>query len=300
MIEFKDITIEDREILNPYLLKNPYGNCDFSFTNIFIWRRTYQTKYAIVDGFLVLLSRGQNFLMPLGEGDLKAVIGKLIDHAKEKGIPFRMVAITPQMEQELNEALKEQLVYLENRDWSDYIYLTQDLIYLKGKKYHSKRNHINKFSADYDFEFIELTKDDIPACKKMHKLWCEENYSVDDEEEMGEVFAVRQALDHFEELGLQGGAIVVDGEMVAFTLGQPVNADTFDIIIEKALSEYATAYTVINRCFAHRKCSRYTYINREEDLGLDGLRRAKLSYHPVCILDKKIAVLKEQQEREAK
>lgn len=294
MLEFKEVTLEDKELLNQYLLKNPYGNCDFSFTNIYIWRKTYQTRYAIVDGFLVLLSRLRVFLMPLGEGDLKGVLHKLMEYATENGIPFRMGAITPQMEELLDETLPETFTYLENRDWSDYIYLTEDLIYLKGKKFHSKRNHINKFSSDHEYSFIELTPEDMPVCAEMHKQWCQENYSVDNEEEMAEVFAVKEALEHFEQLSLAGGAIMVGKKMVAFTLGQPLNGDTFDILIEKALADYALAYTVINRCFAHRKCINYRYINREEDLGLEGLRRAKLSYNPICILDKKIAVLKEK------
>lgn len=292
MLEFKEISLEDKDLLNQYLLKNPYGNCDFSFANIYIWRKTYQTRYAIVDGFLVLLSRLTNFLMPLGEGDLAGVLQKLMAYADEKGMPFRMVAITAQMEQKLNGAMPDRFTYLENRDWSDYIYLTEDLIYLKGKKFHSKRNHINKFSIEHEYSFIELTAQDIPACAEMHKKWCKENYNVDNEEEMDEVFAVKEALRHFEELSLEGGAILVGDKIVAFTLGQPINDTTFDIIIEKALADYALAYSVINRCFAHRKCKNYLYINREEDLGLEGLRRAKLSYNPVCILDKKIAVLK--------
>lgn len=294
MLEFKEITLEDKDLLNQYLLKNPYGNCDFSFANIYIWRKTYQTRYAVVDGFLVLLSRLKNFLMPLGEGDLAGVLKKLMAYADENQIPFRMAAITDQMGQKLDEAMPNTFSYLENRDWSDYIYLTEDLIYLKGKKYHSKRNHINKFSNEYDYCFVELTEADMPACMEMHQKWCEENYSTDNKDEMEEVYAVKEALKHFKELFLQGGAILVGGKVVAFTLGQPINDSTFDIIIEKALKDYAPAYTVINRCFAHRKCINYRFINREEDLGMEGLRRAKLSYNPICILDKKIAVLKEE------
>lgn len=292
MLEFKEITLEDKDLLNQYLLKNPYGNCDFSFANIFIWRKTYQTRYAVVDGFLVILSRLKNFLMPLGEGDLAGVLKKLIAYAEETGNPFRMVAVTPQMEEKLKAAMPGVFEYCENRDWSDYIYLTEDLIYLKGKKFHSKRNHINKFSLEHAYEFIELTGADMKRCSEMHDQWCEENYSDDDKSEMEEVFAVKEALKNFEALSLHGGAITVGEKMVAFTLGQPINENTFDILIEKALGDYALAYTVINRCFAHRKCKNYTYINREEDLGLEGLRRAKLSYNPVLILEKKVAVLK--------
>ena len=292
-ISFKRVTIEDRELLNGYLLNNPYGNCDFAFSNIFMWRDTYKTAYAIVDGFLVLTSEGRYYLMPIGDGDIKKALIHMINDAHRRGIPFKMLAVTPEMEMRLNEVMPGCLTFKENRDWSDYIYLSEDLITLKGKKLHAKRNHINRFMNDHpDFEYLEVASKDIPALAEMHEKWCEQNYERDNEEQWEEARAVKQALAHFDELGLKGGAIKAGGEVVAFTLGQPINNDTFGVQIEKALPDYAAAYSVINQCFARSNALSYKYINREEDLGIEGLRRAKLSYNPVRVLDKKIATLK--------
>jgi hypothetical protein len=162
----------------------------------------------------------------------------------------------------------------------------QDLLLLQGKKYQPKRNHINKFKKLYNYQYNNMTQEDIPECIEMHKQWvlthCKRGSTGFD----NETCATSKALQLFSKLELKGGVLRVDGKVVAFTIGSAINHSTFDVCIEKALPCYDGAYSMINQQFVEHQLTAYQYINREEDAGEEGLRKAKLSYHPVKLIDK--------------
>ena len=173
-----------------------------------------------------------------------------------------------------------------NRDAFDYIYLQSDLATLSGKKYHSKRNHISAFSKKYEWHYEAVNESNIDAVRECARLWYKENADRMSKTMLCEQNGIELMLSNMQSLNIKGGAVFVEGKAVAFCLGSPINSKCFDTHIEKALSEYSEAYTVINREFAKNELDGYMYINREDDLGLEGLRRAKLSYKPAILLKK--------------
>lgn len=293
MIEFKDITLADRERIQAFTLSSQRRNCDLSFANLYSWSFLYQTKYAILDGFLLLrFYAGEElaYMMPVGQGDVKPVLEALIRDAEEQGAKFRILGVCVGMKADIEAALPGQFTFTEDRDYFDYIYLRTDLATLKGKKYQSKRNHINKFKKEYpDYEYKELTPALVPECLKLEEEW-RRDYEGDEQQALdAERRSMTLALTHMEALGLTGGVLHVNGRIAAFTYGAPINHETWDTCVEKADTRIEGSYAMINYEYANRIEEKYTYMNREEDLGLDGLRKAKLSYHPAILLEKCIA-----------
>lgn len=297
MITFRDITIGDKDTITQYTMNSCRRNCDLSFSNLCSWRFLYNTQFAIVNGFLVFKfwAAGElAYMMPVGEGDLKTVLHELIEDARKEGEPFCMLGVCSCMREDLEEIMPGQFTFTADRDYADYIYLRSDLATLKGKKFQSKRNHINKFRNTYpDYEYLPITPERISECLQLEAEWCKANDCDQQEGTGNERRALVYALEHFEELGLTGGLLRVDGKIVAFTFGMPINKETFGVSVEKADTNIDGAYAMINYEFANHIPEQYIYINREEDLGIEGLRKAKLSYQPVTILEKYMACLKE-------
>jgi hypothetical protein len=297
-IVFKAISIADREAITSFTMKNPYRNCDFSFTNMCSWRFLYKSEYAVVDGFLLIRFRLDEderpvYMCPLGEGDLSHAIRLLEEDSLSQGHPLRMLGITPEGKRAIEQAFPNGFRFIPAREYSDYIYLREDLATLSGKRYQAKRNHVNKFNKQYNYKYLPITPELVPECLTLECKWYMANRTDEDAEELSyERRSLTFALQHAVELGLMGGAICVDGQIVAFSFGSPVNEDTFDVHVEKADIRYDGVYSVINREFASRVPAQYTYINREEDLGIPGLRQAKESYRPAILLEKNIAIKK--------
>lgn len=298
MITFKDVTIRDKDTITQYTMNSCRRNCDLSFSNLCSWRFLYNTQFAIVDGFLIFKfwAAGElAYMMPVGEGDLKKVLGELIEDARREGGPFCMLGVCSCMCEDLEAIMPGQFTFTADRDYADYIYLRSDLATLKGKKFQSKRNHINKFRNTYpDYEYLPITPERVSECLQLEAEWCKANDCDQQEGTGNERRALIYALEHFEELGLTGGLLRVDGKIVAFTFGMPINKETFGVSVEKADTNIDGAYAMINYEFANHIPEQYIYMNREEDLGIEGLRKAKLSYQPVTILEKYMACLKEQ------
>jgi len=278
-------------------MKSDRRNCDLSFSNLCSWRFLYDTQFAVVDNFLVFkFWAGEQlaYMMPVGTGDLKAVLWELIEDARKENQHFCMLGVCSNMRADLEAILPEQFTFTEDRDYADYIYLRSDLSTLKGKKFQAKRNHINRFRNTYpDYEYTPITPDRIQECLDLEAEWCKVNNCDQQEGTGNERRALIYALHNFEALGLTGGILHVNAKIVAFTFGMPINHETFGVHVEKADTSIEGAYAMINYEFANRIPEQYIYINREEDLGLEGLRKAKLSYQPVTILEKYMACLKE-------
>jgi hypothetical protein len=258
----------------------------------------YHTKFAIINNFLVFKFWAGDelaYMMPVGEGNLEETLNELIEDARQEGEPFCMLGVCSCMREDLEAIMPGQFGFTVDRDYADYIYLRSDLATLKGKKFQSKRNHINKFRNTYpDYKYSPITKDRIQECLELEAKWCKANDCDQQEGTGNERRALIYALNHFEELGLTGGILHVNGQIVAFTFGMPINKETFGVHVEKADTSIDGAYAMINYEFANHIPEQYIYINREEDLGIEGLRKAKLSYHPETILEKYMACLKEQ------
>lgn len=298
MIAFRDITIQDKDTITAYTMNSCRRNCDLSFSNLCSWRFLYHTKFAIINNFLVFKFWAGDelaYMMPVGEGNLEEVLNELIEDARQEGEPFCMLGVCSCMREDLEAIMPGQFGFTVDRDYADYIYLRSDLATLKGKKFQSKRNHINKFRNTYpDYKYSPITKDRIQECLELEAKWCKANDCDQQEGTGNERRALIYALNHFEELGLTGGILHVNGQIVAFTFGMPINKETFGVHVEKADTSIDGAYAMINYEFANHIPEQYIYINREEDLGIEGLRKAKFSYHPETILEKYMACLKEQ------
>jgi hypothetical protein len=300
MIPFKPIDLNDKDAIASYTYPSHYLNCDFSFANMCSWSFFYESEFAIADGFLLIrFLIGQNgnkrraYMPPVGTGDLRHAIRLLEENARADGQPLRILGVTPDVKNEIENAFPGQFAFLPETNFFDYIYLRHDLATLTGKKYQPKRNHINKFKKEYSYEYIPVTPDIIPLCLKVERRWYQANRTDENETDLWlEYRSIAFGLRYFDRLGLLGGAIAVDGQIVAFTYGSPINHNAFGVHIEKADMNYEGIFSLINREFAARIPEQYTYVNREEDLGIPGLRRAKQSYHPTFMLKKNTAIKK--------
>ena len=296
MLSFKAITIEDKEVISSYTLNSSLQNCDFAFANMCSWQFLYDSEYAVSDGFLFIRFYIENkkrlaYMLPIGHGDLKHAIDILEKDIVETGHPFLILGITQESKENIEKLFPGKYTYLQERNYFDYIYLREDLATLKGKKFQSKRNHVNKFKKTYSYSYLPVTPDIVPQCMEVEKIWCKANLNEDDKEALEqENRSMLFAMGNFKRLELTGGAIVVDSKIIAFTYGSPINNNTFGVHVEKADVSYEGIFSVINQEFAMRIPEQYTFINREEDLGLLGLRQSKLSYHPVLLLEKNAAV----------
>ena len=293
MIPFKDITVEDKDTITSFTMNSCRRNCDLSFSNLCSWRFMYNTKFAVIDNFLVFkfwLHGRVSYMMPVGQGDPeKELIEKLIEDSQLEGEPLRLMGVCQGMKKRLNDILPGKFEFTTNRDYSDYIYLRSDLATLTGKKFQSKRNHINRFKKEYTYKYVPITPDRVQECLYLEAEWCKANDCDKQDGTGNERQAIVFALEHFEELGLSGGILYANDKIVAFTFGMPINKETFGVHVEKADTTVDGAYAMINFEFANHIPEIFTYINREEDLGIEGLRKAKLSYQPETILEKFVA-----------
>jgi len=288
---FRDFSISDKEKIQKYTFAANFCGCDLAFANLFIWKFYFRTQIAENEGFLFIrywYNDKLYFMLPLGNGDLKKAVSLIEKNARDEGKPFRLQGLTPKMCEKLELVLPEKFEYISNRGYSDYIYLREELATLLGKKFQPKRNHINQFLRAFpNYEFLKITPEIVPQCIDLERIW-ENRHNSENESQSRKVerTAITTALENFDELGLQGGALKVNGKIVAFTYGSPINSTVFDIACEKADTEIIGVYAMINNLFAKSIPENFVYINREEDLGIEGLRKAKLSYQPYAILPK--------------
>ena len=248
--------------------------------------------FAIIENTLVFKSEnnGLAFTYPIGAPeDVKHAIDFLKEYSEEKGAPFQLYHVTePQFEQ-LEEWYPGRFEIEYNRDVADYVYESEKLATLSGKKLHGKRNHINKFKTTFeDWKYETLTPENAEDCFQMALKWREQNGCDEDDEKNAEMCVTLNSLRLQKELELIGGVLRVSGEVIAFTIGEPISEDTFVVHIEKAFADVQGAYPMINQQFVEHECMNYKYINREEDTGAEGLRKAKLSYRPAFLVEKGI------------
>ena len=299
-LDFKPNEISDKELITSITFQEGQQNCDLAFSNICSWRFLYDTEFTIVDGLLLvrfLIKEKQHlaYMPPMGNHEyFSEAIHLMEEDANSLGHPFRMMGVTPTIKERLETLFPDEFEYRSNRNYFDYIYLREELATLKGKKFQQKRNHVNKFKKNYpNYEYIPLTADRAEECLSFENVWYEANKDEKDSVELNqERQSMLNALRHYKELDLKGGMIRVDDKPVAFTFGSPITPTTFGVHVEKADINFEGAYTIINQEFSSHIPEQYIYLNREEDLGIPGLRKAKLSYNPTLLLEKNMVVRK--------
>lgn len=286
MSEFRVPRIEDKKIIDSILSKSKFEGSLYSFAAIYTWAQRYQTKIFTSDEMLLISGHtsevGSYFLYPVGVYNIRNAVEIIRNESYKTGSEFKIVAERCQVDELYNAFGDEFKIENARNEW-DYVYNTEDLALLKGNRYHGKRNHISKLRKKYkdsNFSFRQITDGDIEACMDIERMWASERNDDSDVE------SVRRALFEMNDLGLSGGVLEIDGKPIAFTIGEPLIKDTFVIHVEKALSGYDGAYQMINQMFAETLVGKYKFINREEDMGIEGLRASKLSYFPCRMIEK--------------
>lgn len=295
MLDFQTVSLTDRERLEDIFYRLPDPGCECTFANLYLWG---PQKAAVEDGFVYILTKhagADSYFLPAGQGDLAAAVRRLAQDAKKRGIPLSMYAVTDRARALLEEAFPDTFCFYEVRSGFDYIYDIDRLAELKGKKLQAKRNHIHRFEdACPDAQVLPVDAALLPRCREMVERW----YQRHAEQFCGDSFsAERRALsrlfEHFDALGFEGLAVENDGELIALTMGNRIREDVFDVNFEKAFTNVPGAYAFINRTFAAYLRDKYPalkFLNREDDMGVEGLRKAKLSYYPDLLLKKYAAV----------
>jgi len=275
----RELTLADRERL--LSLKKDIRMSFYNFTNLFIWRKPIHLRVREIGGCVCLSSQwraGRLFAYyPLGESpDLRAILKTIRDTTDAK------VTLGPLDERMAGEvkALFPDAELRERRGLCDYVYRYEDLTELKGDKYHGKKNHYNRFIASYDWEYIEIGKDNRDLLKQAAETFRPEG----DGELADEYRTVEELIAHFDAFSLHAAVLKANGAIAAYSIGEVIDGDTALIHIEKGDRTVSGAYAAINRLFLQNSFRGCAYVNREEDMGLEGLRKAKLSYHP-CRLD---------------
>ena len=292
---FQPVTLADKSLIQSFTLKSHFKSCYLTFSNLHCWSNFYGTEFTVEDGRLFFRYRYNNeyvYFIPTCNENNDEPLYKLLQEAINTQKPFSLLCLDAAVCEAFNSIAPNCFTWTVNRDMSEYLYLRNDLENLTGKKFQSKRNHINHFLRNFpDYEYLALTPDIISECMALEHQWrknAEEHEPLKKVAESieAEYNALKCAFNHFAELDLTGAAIRINGKIVAFTFGAPINDEVFDICVEKADATTIGSYAMINQQFAHRLPQSFTYINREEDLGIPGLRTAKLSYNPVALIEK--------------
>ena len=294
MIAFQRPTLADRAQLVPMLFDIAYHGCEYSYVNICLWG---QQQFAIVEGEVVIFSHwdGRSMYVYPGTAKLEKILPLLREDARQRGIPLRLYGLTGEGTAEIETRFPGQYGFTRYRDGGDYLYEIERLAELRGKKLQQKRNHINRFLERYpDWHTQPISAENMDACKALAQRWYRQREEAGEDVTLEKV-AMSRAFAAYDALGMEGLALYAEGSVVAMTMGNRMRREIFDVNFEKADAEIAGAYPLINREFAryiHAKYPEIRYLNREEDMGLPGLRKSKLSYHPDEIVEKYRGFLK--------
>jgi uncharacterized protein len=284
MLEFKDFSIKDKELFDRYLLPYHFETSTYTFTTLLIWRKACEIQYAIYKDALIMKRIGHDgtstFMQPLGyrKEDLKDIIRELLAYKAENNVDYLLKDIEEPFANEFRDVFGDEFMIEEDRDNFDYIYERDKLVSLSGKILHKKKNHYNYFVNNHDYKDFRITPDNVESIVETAKNWCRMHSCVG--YLLYELRSIIELLNNLDKLNLIGMAVSVNDQVVAFTIGERVSGDTAIIHVEKADSEVRGAYNYVNRAFAEKYLDGITWVNREEDMGLEGLRHAKMSYAP--------------------
>lgn len=296
MLTFRTLQLSDRAAVQKALERSGFQGCEYSFANNLAWRRAADTKAAFFKDFYICASfdsedGGLVFYYPSGSGELKGVIREMAETAAELRSPLRIAGVTKDSLSLIRKLYGESFAATLYPDGFDYIYETYDLIEMPGKKFHKKRGALTQFRRNYEnYSFSEITPNDFDECIAMSARFYNEKHGYIDRSSIAEQFAIHTYFSYFDELQLKGGVLRVGGNIVGFSIGERLTDDTFVTHIEKADIGYRGAYTALTQAFTAEFAAGYRYINREEDLGIEGLRKAKRAWQPAYMLEKYMCV----------
>lgn len=288
--DLADLDIEHKPAIDALCADLKPQTSELAFTNLYIWRHAYAARITRLDDVVCILSLRpdpeDSFLLPpLGEHASVEHVRECLRWMAEQGHDPRLARIDRRQIERLGITGNEFEV-TEDRDNWDYVYRVADLIALEGDGYADKRRHVERFAKRFKFEYREITADLVPGCQWLQELWCDEKHCDLHSSLRAEARAINEVLENLEELDVTGGAILVNDRVQAFSLGEPLNDDTVVIHIEKASPDLHGAFQVINQQFLVHAWSGWEYVNREQDLGIPGLRQAKESYQPHHMVEK--------------
>lgn len=279
-MDWKKLTIDSREELQKFL-KNKFETSDMNFTNLFLWSFSENIQYTVENEILYIkgfYEDNEYYFSPVSKDDNKDKIITAVKKIKEKN---GKIVFIPES---YKEFLKEDFIVTEERDSFDYIYLQEDLAELKGRKFSSKKNKINKFKKTYNFTYEKISRENIEDIRIFQREWTENR--KEDTIIISETMGIEELLNNYETLELRGGVIKVDGKIVAYAIGEKLTENMGVIHIEKGIFDYQGSYQMINMYVAKEEFSDVKLMNREDDFGSLGLREAKLSYQPIEFIKK--------------
>ncbi|KZX17668.1 hypothetical protein MBCUT_01460 [Methanobrevibacter cuticularis] len=287
-IEFKPISLSDKPIFDDYFNKTDFNNAEKNFSNLFMWRKTYEYEYAIINDCLCIKGKLRDSKKPFchfpyGGCDIKDSLYLIKEIFKKEGNPLIIKPLLPEMKKCLEKTL-EDFTLIEDRDSFDYIYTSNKLITLSGSKLRNKRRWLKKFRENYDYTYEEINSNNLVEAKEFTI-----NIIKNSKDGSDEIIAMEEMFDNLFELGIKGCIIRIDGKIVGVSTGEELTKNTVVIHCERADTNFEGIYNCINQEFCEKQWSNYKFINREEDLGIEGLRQAKLTYRPDLLLSKYIA-----------
>jgi hypothetical protein len=291
MLEFKSIELTDKSRFEKYTLCHGYHNLEASFANIFIWQKAWNIRMATDDLAMYLhLDNGEySFMLPPYLDDCDTSLAEPMRRCEEflesRGDKALIKGVTAPLKEKIERDCPGRYVLTADRANFEYVYHAQELCRLEGKKFHAKRNHINKLLSSHTFAYRLYTPDDYAVCMALYEAWVAGKGGLTEGLQY-EMWATQAALKNLQALGLKCGLLFVDGNLEAFSVGEKFGEDMAIIHIEKANPDIQGAYALINREFARHEWSEVQYINREEDMGIEGLRKAKMSYNPAFLVEK--------------
>ena len=298
MIDFQKLTFDKKDAYEALLMNSPERGCEYSFANLYLWGKQ---QVAFLHGCGVFFSHfyGRSvYPFPIGPGDKRSAVEAVLEDARKRGIPCRLTGLTNEDRENLEQWFPGLFTIRAKRDSFDYVYDIHDLADLRGRKFQKKRNHLNKFLAQHpDFQVLPLEEETLPLAQELVNHWYARRAETDPEGDyLLESIAMTRAFNRFRELSMEGILLMDGGEPIAMTMGSRLSPETFDVHFEKALEDVEGAYNAVNCEFARHLRLKYPelrFLNREDDMGLEGLRKAKLSYNPHHMVEKHWAYLEE-------
>ena len=301
-MEFREIALQDKDWMRQLLGYSDNRATEFNFTVLYIWRDIMRSRVCRVDDLFVVKFHPKGepapmYFFPAGRGlqvQLKQLLEQCMADAQENGFPFQMVSVQPEQKEVLENLFPDKFLFEPYRNSFDYIYSAEDLVFLRGKKFQSKRNFISRFKKQEGWSYEPISKANLKECAAMSISWCAKYGCGKDPSMASESCSVKNALKDFEELGLMGGLLRLNGRVIAFTIAEITSSDTLLVHIEKAYGDIVGAYPAIANEFLRNSIVvdgqtgelSVKYINREDDAGDLGLREAKMQYHPLFLLEK--------------
>lgn len=296
LMVFKQIELSDWELIASYCRKHDLRQLNYSFEVLFLWRDACDFEFALSDGFLFIKTcfHGRhNFLYPLGDGDITVAFARMEEYCHERNIEFVMYQVNAAQKALIEQRFPGRYRLEPLRSEFEYLFETERLAHLQGKKLQPKRNHINFFEKNHQWTFEPISEENLLEVTMFSHKW-DMSAGIEPGSALNmENMALLNAIESFTCLELQGGILRVEGEIVAFAIGCPLSSDTYVVLFERADAEVRGAYSMINREFVRHFCNGFRYVNRAEDNDDEGLRKAKLSYYPdilqeVFVLNKSI------------